>query len=216
MIRTIFKVVQEKKRETVQVITKDLIRNVIVPSKDPSGQSIVLRRHNLNRIKSNSKVKSQSEIEAEAARRQAEKEELAAEVIDRKHHFAVLDMDKKANEGLNDLEHEAKKENEYLLEKARIAKIEQEDRIKKLNELIVDAKVLYFIIFKLFVTDLTNRYTQSAICKLKRKTKSSKTYKRRTSDSTSLWRFIASAASRLPSASSRKSLSSGARGHARS
>merc|ERR1712106_611105 len=96
---------------------------------------------NLNRIKSNSKVKSQSEIEAEAARRQAEKEELAAEVIDRKHHFAVLDMDKKANEGLNDLEHEAKKENEYLLEKARIAKIEQEDRIKKLNELIVDAKV---------------------------------------------------------------------------
>merc|ERR1711892_608685 len=135
------KVVQEKKRETVQVITKDLIRNVTVPSKDPSGQSIVLRRHNLNRIKSNSKVKSQSEIEAEAARRQAEKEELAAEVVDRKHHFAVLDMDKKANEGLNDLEHEAKKENEYLLEKARIAKIEQEDRIKKLNELIVDAKV---------------------------------------------------------------------------
>merc|ERR1711892_1656097 len=135
------KVVQEKKRETVQVITKDLIRNVIVPSKDPSGQSILLRLHNLNRIKSNSKVKSQSEIEAEAARRQAEKEELAAEVVDRKHHFAVLDMDKKANEGLNDLEHEAKKENEYLLEKARIAKIEQEDRIKKLNELIVDAKV---------------------------------------------------------------------------
>jgi len=138
------KKVQEKtkpKRETVQVITKDLIRNVIVPSKDPSGQSVVLRRHNLNRIKSNSKVKTPSEIEAEAARRQAEKEEAAAEVADRKQHFATLDMDKKANEGLNDLEHEAKKENEYLLEKARIAKIEQEDRIKKLNELIVDAKV---------------------------------------------------------------------------
>merc|ERR1719228_2004825 len=98
------------KRETVQVITKDLIRNVIVPSKDPSGQSVVLRRHNLNRIKSNSKVKTPSEIEAEAARRQAEKEELAAEVADRKNHFATLDMDKKANEGLNDLEHEAKKE----------------------------------------------------------------------------------------------------------
>merc|ERR1712113_977504 len=82
------------KRETVQVITKDLIRNVIVPSKDPSGQSVVLRRHNMNRIKSSSKVKSQSQIEAEAARRQAEKEELAAEVADRKHHFATMDMDK--------------------------------------------------------------------------------------------------------------------------
>ena len=68
-------------------------------------------------------------------------EELAAEVAERKQHFAVLDMDKKATEGLNDLELEAKKENEYLLEKARLAKIEQEDRIKKLNELIVDAKV---------------------------------------------------------------------------
>ena len=133
------------------MITKDLIRNVIVPSKDPSGQSVVLRRHNLNRIKSNSKVKTQSEIEAEAARRQAEKEELAAEVADRKHHFATLDMDKKANEGLNDLEHEAKKENEYLLEKARIAKIEQEDRIKKLNELIVDAKVDILIKIIFFV-----------------------------------------------------------------
>ena len=61
------------KRETVQVITKDLIRNVIVPSKDPSGQSVVLGRRNLNRIKSSSKVKTQSEIEAEAARRHAEK-----------------------------------------------------------------------------------------------------------------------------------------------
>ena len=55
------------------MITKDLIRNVIVPSKDPSGQSIVLRRHNLSRIKSASKVKSQSEIEREAMQRQQEK-----------------------------------------------------------------------------------------------------------------------------------------------
>ena len=55
------------------MITKDLIRNVIVPSKDPSGQSVVLRRHNLNRIKSASKVKSQTQIENEAAKRQMEK-----------------------------------------------------------------------------------------------------------------------------------------------
>ena len=69
-------------------------------------------------------------------------EELAAEVAERKHHFAAIDLDKKAAAGLNDLEEEAKKENEYLLERARIAKLEEEDRVKKLNELIVDAKVL--------------------------------------------------------------------------
>merc|ERR1712113_1147915 len=129
------------KRETVQVITKDLIRNVIVPSKDPSGQSVVLRRHNLNRIKSASKVKSQTQIENEAAKRQMEKEERATQAAERKKYFAQLDVLKKGNEGLNDLEEEAKKENEYLLEKARLAKIEQEDKVKRLNEPILDAKV---------------------------------------------------------------------------
>jgi len=129
------------KKETVQVITKDLIRNVIVPSKDPSGQSIVLRRHNLSRIKSASKVKSQSEIEREAMRRQQEKDDKATEAAERKKYFEELDAARKKTEGLNDLEEEAKKENEYLLEKARVAKIEQEDKIKQLNELILDAKV---------------------------------------------------------------------------
>merc|ERR1711990_1030311 len=124
------------KRETVQVITK-----VIVPSKDPSGQSVVLRRHNLNRIKSASKVKSQIQIENEAAQRQMEKEERVTQAAERKKHFAELDEVRKGNEELNDLEEEAKKENEYLLEKARLAKIEQEDKVKQLNELILDAKV---------------------------------------------------------------------------
>merc|ERR1719356_2376348 len=74
-------------------------------------------------------------------RRQQEKDDKATEAAERKKYFEELDAARKKTEGLNDLELEAKKENEYLLEKARIAKIEQEDRIKKLNELIVDAKV---------------------------------------------------------------------------
>merc|ERR1712113_1289679 len=96
------------KRETVQVITKDLIRNVIVPSKDPSGQSVVLRRHNLSRIKSASKVKSQSEIEREAMQRQQDKDDKATEAAERKKYFEELDAARKKTEGLNDLEEEAK------------------------------------------------------------------------------------------------------------
>ena len=65
----------------------------------------------------------------------------ATEAAERKKYFEALDADRKKTEGLNDLEEEAKKENEYLLEKARVAKIEQEDKIKQLNELILDAKV---------------------------------------------------------------------------
>ena len=65
----------------------------------------------------------------------------ATEAAERKKYFEELDAARKKTEGLNDLEEEAKKENEYLLEKARVAKIEQEDKIKQLNELILDAKV---------------------------------------------------------------------------
>ena len=60
-------------RETVTVITKDLIRNVIVPSKDPSGQSVVLQRNSFNRIKHASKVRSKLDIEQEAKNRQQKK-----------------------------------------------------------------------------------------------------------------------------------------------
>jgi hypothetical protein len=41
---------------------------------------------------------------------------------------------------LNDLELEAKKENEHLLEQANSLRMEQEDTVKKLNELILNAK----------------------------------------------------------------------------
>merc|ERR1719402_514301 len=127
-------------RETVTVITKDLIRNVIVPSKDPSGQSLVLQRSNFHRIKNASKVRSQSAIEQEAINRQHQKEEDMAAAADRKAKFQELDLSRKQTDGLNDLEEEAKKENEHLLEKARILRMEQEDKIKKLNELILNAK----------------------------------------------------------------------------
>lgn len=127
-------------RETVTVITKDLIRNVIVPSKDPSGQSVVLQRNSFNRIKHASKVRSKLDIEQEAKNRQQKKEENMSAAADRKAKFQELDLDRQQNDGLNDLEEEAKKENEHLLEKARSLRMEQEDEIKRLNELMLNAK----------------------------------------------------------------------------
>lgn len=52
------------KRETVQVITKDLIRNLIVPEEDPSGQSIILSRAAYERIKYASRVPTEEEKRA--------------------------------------------------------------------------------------------------------------------------------------------------------
>merc|ERR1712142_802583 len=134
------KVAPPRERETVQVITKDLIRNVIVPAKDPSGQSLVLERQSFNRIKNAAKVRPQSAIQREALNRQQQKEELAAAAAERKARFQELDLNRQQADGLNDLEEEAKKENEHLLERAKNLRMEQEDKIKKLNELILNAK----------------------------------------------------------------------------
>ena len=71
------------------------------------------------------------------------KEDNMAAAADRKSHYQGIDMDRKENDELNDLEEEARKENEYLIEKAKQSRIEQEDEVKRLNELIINAKVKY-------------------------------------------------------------------------
>lgn len=59
----------------------------------------------------------------------------------RKAKMQELDAERQAQVGLNDLEEETKKENEHLLENARKLRMEQEDEIKRLSELILSAKV---------------------------------------------------------------------------
>ena len=56
----------------------------------------------------------------------------------------MMDLDRKQNATLNELELEAKELNEHLLEKAKAKRLEQEDEIKHLNELITNAKVCQF------------------------------------------------------------------------
>jgi len=131
---------KNKPKETVTIITKDLIRTIPVPREDPSGKSMVIPRGHFQRIKNSSRVCSQSEIEREAALRQREREEVSEAAADRKAHFKELDMERANQHQLNDLELEAKKENEHLLEQANSLRLEQEDTVKKLNELILNAK----------------------------------------------------------------------------
>jgi len=134
------KVQNPRPRETVTVITKDLIRDVIVPSQDPSGNSLILTNNQLNRIKNAARVKSHTELEQDAMRRQQAKEESLAAAAERKAKMQELDAERQAQVGLNDLEEETKKENEHLLENARKLRMEQEDEIKRLSELILSAK----------------------------------------------------------------------------
>jgi len=67
-------------------------------------------------------------------------EESLAAAAERKAKMQELDAERQAQVGLNDLEEETKKENEHLLENARKLRMEQEDEIKRLSELILSAK----------------------------------------------------------------------------
>ncbi|XP_060572410.1 cilia- and flagella-associated protein 45-like isoform X2 [Ruditapes philippinarum] len=130
----------KKNKETVQVITKDLIRNLIVPTEDPSGNSVILPRYEFFRICQNSKVITKEEREMREQRMKEEKERAMEESSNRKNQMKALDLDRRHNEKLNDLESEAKENAEHLLTRANEMRQEQEDEIKHLNELILNAK----------------------------------------------------------------------------
>lgn len=127
-------------KETVQVITKDLIRNLIVPTEDPSGQSMVLPRDQFMRILQSSRVKTKEEKEAELEMLKLEKEAALEAAQRRKNEMKQLDLARQKNSALSDLEIEAKEKAEHLLARANAMRLEQEDEIKHLNELILNAK----------------------------------------------------------------------------
>ncbi|XP_068732086.1 cilia- and flagella-associated protein 45-like [Montipora capricornis] len=126
--------------ETIQVITKDLIRRLRVPREDPSGRSIILEGGEYRRIKSAAHVPTQEERELalEEFKRKKEFEQNASE--ERKNFMQAMELKRKENARPSDLEEEQKKQSGTLLEKAQEQMEEQEDEIKKLNELILNAK----------------------------------------------------------------------------
>ncbi|PIK54624.1 putative coiled-coil domain-containing protein [Apostichopus japonicus] len=129
-----------KQKEEVQVITKDLIRKLTVPRIDPSGQTLILDRAQFLRIMDASKVLTQEERLAEQQRRAKEKEMASEASNDRKMEMQEFDRTRQKNEELNELELEAQQQSEYLLQKANEQQDEQEDEVKKINELMLNAK----------------------------------------------------------------------------
>ncbi|XP_034461387.1 cilia- and flagella-associated protein 45 [Hippoglossus hippoglossus] len=123
--------------ETVQVITKDLIRNLRIPLKDPSGQSIILPPAEFKRIMSTSQVLTQ-EQRMEAYQRKREEEIKAAE--ERKRQIFEADMSRKVNPALTELELEAQERAQRLVEQATVLRMEQEEEIKELNKQILGAQ----------------------------------------------------------------------------
>lgn len=128
------------RKEEVSVITKDLIRKIKVPAKDPSELSIVLTSGEYARIKGAAKVLTPAEKAARAQAIKAMKEEAQAASQDRKNYMTEMEAQRLKREKPSDLEREGKDKSRVLLAKAEEQLNEQEDEIKKLNEIILNAK----------------------------------------------------------------------------
>jgi hypothetical protein len=131
---------RSNKPETVQVITKDLIRNVVVPSKDKAPSAICISQNTIKSVRDKSVVRTREEIQLELENARQEQQDSMDAAALRKKKFQEADLEKQENEELNDLEREAKHLNEGILEKAKMQRLEQEDEIKHLNELMLNAK----------------------------------------------------------------------------
>ncbi|CAH2293503.1 cilia- and flagella-associated 45 [Pelobates cultripes] len=128
------------KPETIRIITSDLIRDLVVPSEDPSGKSLIMTSSEYHRIKTGAIVRTKEERERAMEALRAEKESVIEAVNERKNFMKIKEMTRKKNEKLNDLEEEAQERAQYLLGKANAMRMEQEDEVKKLNEVILNAK----------------------------------------------------------------------------
>lgn len=129
-----------KKQEVIQVITKDMIRKLRVPREDPSGQSLILGSNQFLRIRNSARVLTKKEREEMMEKMKSEKKKQQDDSEARKQHMQNMEHKRMENEKLTDLEQEAKEKSQYLLQKAQEQMEEQEDEIKKLNELILNAK----------------------------------------------------------------------------
>uniref|UniRef100_A0A3Q3J8C3 Cilia- and flagella-associated protein 45 n=1 Tax=Monopterus albus TaxID=43700 RepID=A0A3Q3J8C3_MONAL len=116
--------------ESVQIITKDLIRNLI-PGTDPSGESIILPSAEFERITSAAQVLTKEEKEALKEAKTAD---------ERKHQLYVADLSRQENHALTELELEARDRVQHLVERASALRMEQEEEVKKLNKLILGAQ----------------------------------------------------------------------------
>ncbi|KAJ8368836.1 hypothetical protein SKAU_G00088640 [Synaphobranchus kaupii] len=131
---------KKPKPETVRIITKDLIRDLKIPSQDPSGLSIILHKSETNRITALARVRTIEDKEAALEAKEKDKKEAREAVEARKVKMHQADILRKKNQGLNDLEAEARDNAQYLLEKANKIRNEQEDEVKKINEVIRGAQ----------------------------------------------------------------------------
>ncbi|KAM6987457.1 cilia- and flagella-associated protein 45 [Tautogolabrus adspersus] len=126
--------------EVVQIITKDLIRNLRIPFKDSLGEFIILPSAEYERLASMSHVPMKEEREGSTEACHLKTEEVNKDVEERKHKILEIDLARRKRKGLTELEVESQDHAQRLIECSNALRIEQEEEIKKLNMLILSAQ----------------------------------------------------------------------------
>ncbi|KAG7277066.1 hypothetical protein CRUP_025476, partial [Coryphaenoides rupestris] len=112
---------------TVRIITKDLVRDLRIPSKDPSGRSVILPPIELPRLTTSSRVLSQEERNAALESLQQRKDVLVKAVDDSNIQIRHANASRKKNQALSELDAAARDTAQHLLEKANALRMEQEE-----------------------------------------------------------------------------------------
>ncbi|XP_065920650.1 cilia- and flagella-associated protein 45-like [Dysidea avara] len=130
-----------KQNETIKVITSDLVREIRIPSTpDPSGLSVVMDPVEFARIRASSKVLSADEKKLIEQTKKVRKNELMEAANTRKKEMQDWEIHRIKQEKPSDLEEEAAEQRKLLTTQANDQLLEQDDEIKKLNELILNTK----------------------------------------------------------------------------
>ncbi|XP_048214151.1 cilia- and flagella-associated protein 45 [Perognathus longimembris pacificus] len=130
----------DHKPETIQIITRDMVRELIVPKEDPSGQSLIISPEEFERIKEASHVPTKEELEDREQALKKEKEAIVDAVMTRKKIMKQKEMVWNFHKKLSDLEEEAKERAQNLLQRADKLRLEQEEELKEMGKIILNAK----------------------------------------------------------------------------
>ncbi|XP_012863739.2 cilia- and flagella-associated protein 45 [Echinops telfairi] len=131
---------KEHKPQTIQLITRDMVRELVVPTEDPSGESLIISPEEFQRIKWASHILTREELEAKEQTLKLEKEATLDAVTSRKKIMKQKDLVCKNNKKLSDLEEVAKERAQNLLQRANKLRMEQEEELKSMNKVILNAK----------------------------------------------------------------------------
>ncbi|XP_059136699.1 cilia- and flagella-associated protein 45 isoform X1 [Peromyscus eremicus] len=130
----------DHKPETIQLITRDMVRELIVPTEDPSGESLIISPEEFERIKWASQVLTKEELEAREQAFKKEKEAILEAVTIRKKIMKQKEMAWNNNKKLSDLEEVARERAQNLLQRASKLRMEQEEELKEMTQIILNAK----------------------------------------------------------------------------